>query len=90
MSFSKNISNNFAGKYSQQFLDHAKQYMNYDSRGMYNTNSRIKFKTLILKLRLCHYSDAYLLVKGTKRTTRIERLGTTKQRKTAREASKRD
>ena len=34
------------------------------SRGVCNTNSDIKFKTTILKSRLCDYSDAYILVKG--------------------------
>ena len=32
---------------------------------MYNTNSQIKIKTTTLKSRLCDYSDAYILVKGT-------------------------
>ena len=36
-----------------------------DSRGMYNTNSQIKFKNSILKSVLCDYSDAYILVKRT-------------------------
>ena len=31
---------------------------------MHNTNSQIKFKTLMLKSSLCDYSDAYILVKG--------------------------
>ena len=31
--------------------------------GTYNTNNRIKFKTL--KSSLCKYSDTYILVKGT-------------------------
>ena len=31
---------------------------------MYNTNSQIKFKTLILSSILCDYSDTYLLVIG--------------------------
>ena len=30
------------------------------SRGTYNTNSQIKFKTTMLKSSLCHYSDAYI------------------------------
>ena len=34
------------------------------------TNSQIKFKSLMLKLRLCDYSDAYILVKGTIANTR--------------------
>ena len=39
--------------------------INYDSRGAYNSNSQIKFKTTMLKSSLCDYSDAYILVKGT-------------------------
>ena len=39
--------------------------INDDSRGTYNTNSQIKFKTLMLKSSLCNYSDAYILVSRT-------------------------
>ena len=39
--------------------------INAESRGAYNVNSQIKFKTTILKSSLCDYSDAYILVKGT-------------------------
>ena len=39
--------------------------INYESRGTYNVNSQIKFKTTMLKSSLCDYSDAYILVKGT-------------------------
>ena len=35
--------------------------INDDSRGTYNTNSQIKFKILMLKSVLCHYSDANIL-----------------------------
>ena len=38
---------------------------NDESRGRYNVNSQIKFKTTMLKSSLCDYSDAYILVKGT-------------------------
>ena len=38
---------------------------NDESRGAYNVNSQIKFKTTMLKSSLCDYSDAYILVKGT-------------------------
>ena len=38
--------------------------INDESRGTYNTNSQIKFKTTMLKFSLCDYSDAYILVKG--------------------------
>ena len=39
--------------------------INEESRGVYNVNSQIKFKTTMLKSSLCDYSDAYILVKGT-------------------------
>ena len=39
--------------------------INDESRGTYNVNSQIKFKTTMLKSSLCDYSDAYILVKGT-------------------------
>ena len=38
---------------------------NDDFGRLYNTNSQIKFKTTVLKLRLCDYSDAYIPLKGT-------------------------
>ena len=38
--------------------------INDESRGTYNVNSQIKFKTTMLKSSLCDYSDAYFLVKG--------------------------
>ena len=39
--------------------------INDESRGTYNVNSQIKFKTTMLKSSLCDYSGAYILVKGT-------------------------
>ena len=39
--------------------------INDESRGTYNVNGQIKFKTTMLKFSLCDYSDAYILVKGT-------------------------
>ena len=39
--------------------------INDDSRGTYNTNSQIKYKTSMLRSSLCDYSDAYMLVSGT-------------------------
>ena len=39
--------------------------INDESRGTYNVNSQIKFKTTMLKSSLCDYSDTYILVKGT-------------------------
>ena len=31
----------------------------------YNQDNKIRFKTSMLRLSLCHYSDAYIRVKGT-------------------------
>ena len=44
--------------------------INDESRGTYNVNGQIKFKTTMLKSRLCDYSDAYIFVKGIKIITR--------------------
>ena len=38
--------------------------MSDESRGTYNVNSQIKFKTTVLKSSLCDYSDAYIRPKG--------------------------
>ena len=38
--------------------------INDESRGTYNVNGQIKFKTAMLKSSLCDYSDAYILVKA--------------------------
>ena len=35
------------------------------SRGQYSVNKNIRFKTPILRLNLCDYSDTYTIVKGT-------------------------
>ena len=44
--------------------------INDDSRGTYNTISKIKFKTSMLISSLCNYSNnAYILVSGTIRIT---------------------
>ena len=39
--------------------------INDESRGTYNVNGQIKFKTAMLKSSLCDCSDAYILVKAT-------------------------
>ena len=39
--------------------------INDNARGTYNTNSQIKIKTSVLKLILCDYTDAYILVSET-------------------------
>ena len=39
--------------------------INDDALGTCNINSQIKFKTTMLKSKVCNYSDAYILVKRT-------------------------
>ena len=39
--------------------------INDESRGTFNTNIQIRFKTSMLRSSLCDYSDAYIVVKGT-------------------------
>ena len=41
--------------------------INDDSRGTY-TNANTKFKSTMRKSNLCDYSDAYILVKGKKKS----------------------
>ena len=43
--------------------------INNESRGKYDVNNQIKFKTTMLKSSLCHYCDAYILVKEKKTIT---------------------
>ena len=38
--------------------------INDESRGTYNDDKQIKFKTIMLKSNLCDYRDAYILVEG--------------------------
>ena len=49
--------------------------INDESRGAYNVNSQIKFKTTMLKSSLCDYSDAYILAKGTISVTNTAAAG---------------
>ena len=49
--------------------------INDESRGAYNVNSQIKFKTTMLKSSLCDYSDAYILVKGSISVTNTAAAG---------------
>ena len=44
--------------------------INDESRGTYNVNSQIKFKTTMLRSSLCDHSDAYILVNGKITITR--------------------
>ena len=53
---STNQSSNFRTRNWIEIID--------ESKGRYG-NSNIRFKTSMIRLRLCDYSDAYILVKGT-------------------------
>ena len=53
-----------ASNQSSEFRTKNLVEINEESRGTYNVNSQIKFKTAMLKSSLCDYSDAYILVKG--------------------------
>ena len=50
--------------------------INDESRGTYNVNSWIKFKTTMLKSSLCDYSSAYILAKGTIKVDDTSAAGT--------------
>ena len=56
-----------SNKSNQQSKFRTKNWIeiNDQSRRVYNTNSDIRFKTIMLKTGLCDYSDAYILIKGT-------------------------
>ena len=60
-----NIIDNDASNQPFNFRTRNWVEINDESRGAYNVNSQIKFKTTMLKSSLCDYSDAYILVKGT-------------------------
>ena len=53
--------------------------INNHSRGTYNPNSQIKFKTSMFKWSLCGYSDAYILLSNTITITRAGADGNAKQ-----------
>ena len=54
--------------------------INDESRGTYSTNSQTKFKTSMLRLSLCDYSDAYIAVKGTITVPNIGTVATQNKR----------
>ena len=58
-----NLLNNTPNKLSK-FITKNCIEINYQLRGLYNTNSDIRFKTTMLKFILYDYSDACILVKG--------------------------
>ena len=60
-----NLIDDYASNQTSKFRTRNWIEINDESRGAYNVNSQIKFKTTMLKSSLCDYSDAYILVKGT-------------------------
>ena len=58
-----NLLNNESNKPSK-FRTRNWAEINDEVRGTYSNNKQIKFKTLMLRSSLCHYSDAYILAKG--------------------------
>ena len=60
-----NLINDDASNQPSKFRTRNWVEINDESRGAYNVNSQIKFKTTMLKSSLCDYSDACILVKGT-------------------------
>ena len=60
------ITNLLGNTPDQQFEFITKNWVeiNDESRGTYNADSQIKFKTTMIGSSLCDYSDAYILVKG--------------------------
>ena len=67
MEFQKiaNLIDDYTSNQPSKFRTRSWIEINDESRGAYNVNSQIKFKTTMLKSSLCDYSDAYILVKGT-------------------------
>ena len=53
--------------------------INDDSRGTFNTNSKIKYRAEKLEPSLCDYSDAYILVKRTRTSTGTGANGAARQ-----------
>ena len=60
-----NLIDDYVSNQPSKFRTRNRVEINDESRGAYNVNSQIKFKTTMLKYILCDYSDAYILVKGT-------------------------
>ena len=60
-----NLIDDYVSNQTSKFRTRNWVEINNESRGAYNVNSQIKFKTTMLKSSLCDYSDAYILVKGT-------------------------
>ena len=60
-----NLLDDYKSNQPSEFRTKTWVEINDESRGTYNVNSQIKFKTTMLKSSLSDYSDAYILVKGT-------------------------
>ena len=58
-----NLIDDYASNQPSKFRTRNWVEINDESRGAYNVNSQIKFKTTMLKSSLCDYSDAYILLR---------------------------
>ena len=58
INFLDNLSNRTSKFKTKSWIE-----INDQSRGVYNANSDIRFKTTMLKSSFCDYSDAFILVK---------------------------
>ena len=65
------VINLLGNKPNQLSMSRTKNWIeiNDQSKKVYNTNSDIRFKTVMLMSSLCYYSDAYILVEGRVTTT---------------------
>ena len=59
------LANSIDGASGQAFKFRTQNWVeiNNESRGTYNVNSQVKFKTTMPRSSLCDYSDAYILAK---------------------------
>ena len=69
-----NLLNNMPGQPSK-FRTRNWVEINDESRGTYNANNQIKFKTSVIRSSLRDYSDAYIHVKGTITTSNMVATG---------------
>ena len=65
------VINLLGNKPNQLSMSRTKNWIeiNDQSKKVYNTNSDIRFKTVMLMSSLCYYSDACILVEGRVTTT---------------------
>ena len=75
MNFSENTLNGSSKFGTKQWVE-----INYHAHEMYNANSQIKLKIIILKSNLCDYSHAQMFLKGTITITEVRGAGNLAER----------